>query len=927
MFKLSSFLLLIVGAFVALSYAQNPPGPAGTIWIDRLNNEQNVPAPFNLTLTCGLDGTLCNTNATIEITAVQPTPGFGFAPGTAPIGGERFHYLSIDTRQPGYIAGPADQISVVYDIPGDVQFATSPGIGGTYMLLWNGPGNNNLPCHTTLTSPCALDQSCCNTGNPALGVTFGADLTGGNTQFGFGLYQRAADHDTPIIMRVWGADGRSVVLRSQFEMDFVNRNLLFLYKDFTPFPGDSNPLTQDQVLGVFQNAKAIALEIFGAIALDARLSYIRTAGVIVSKTLPPINSTLVVGDQVCYTVFIGNNAPVSMNVPGTDTTNVFLLPGVSFLDTLLTNELMLVPGSIKVTSPIAFTIDDTGNPDIVSVTFTEDLQPSDNVTIFFCAEVRSGFKSPVCRATFCNVGSVSIPGFASDIPVGSPTVGCVQIKYETSLNVHVTCPNLITSDGVTPRITVNWDNKGPAPATSAMLTLVIKGVSPIGLSSPINSGWTCNPDVSSPFDTLRCIRSLGQLDADSSGFADFFLNLPSVPCNITELDVFATITETCSNATNSSSCIIPIPHQVVFDISKDAGLTPGVPAVPAQTVTYIISYRNLGITDAEMVVLIENYPLFTTPVDSLNPGWVCNTSNRTCQFTIGTLPVDALIKTVSFTVKLDTVLPDTLTQICNTVTITNTQCEIAEACQSSKTVTKCIPVAPGFPDTGVEKEGFIARLVYLLTYFNNGTADATNVVITETIPGGSTFDSNRSDSRWVCVGTTCKITLPLLAMGHTGTALFVVNIAEDFHQPPTCWNNTATIDIGDSSALPDQSPGDNIAFVLVGSCGGKVPVECPNPCVECPACTCNPAQCNCPSGECSCPPAQCNCLKGVCTCPSPICNCPVSPICKCPKCDCDCPAKCDKIVEECGCKEIININLPCDITCPTSSEASSYHHE
>jgi len=918
--KLLSTLLLLV---ISVAYVLSQPPPAGTIWIDRLNNEQDRPSFFQLTVSCGDNGDLCNNNATIEATSVQPEDPYEFAPGTQPIGGERYHYLSIDTKQPGYQAGPADNIKATYDIAGGLGFITSPGIGGSYMLLWNGVGNNNLPCKSTLGAPCALDQLCCNTGNP-VAAGFSVDLTGGGTQFGLGLYQKSADHDAPVIMRIWGADGRSVVLRKSFEARFVQRNLLFMYNEFIPFPGDSPQLTKAEMQNIFKNAKAIALQIFGAIALDARLSYLRTAGVIVSKTLPASahNQTFYASSEICYNVFIGNNAPRSMNVPGTNGNNVLKFSGVKFLDAMLTKELELVPGSIQVSSPRAHNIDDTGNKDVVSVTLTEDLQPEDNVTINFCARVRSDWAAPFCRGTFCNQATVSLPGVA-ELPVGSGTAGCIHIKFDTSVNVDLMCPDLydVAAKGQTPRVTLSYSNSGPAPAENTMLTLWIKGINPYSLGANMNNLWTCNPDTASSHDTLKCSRFIGNMNAGTSGTIDYYLNLPVLPCNITDLYLTAQITETCSNSSKTDDCHIEIPHIVQFDISKDAGLSDEEYAVGNQLVTYTISYRNLGNTQAEMVELIEEYPLYTTPVN--NPGWDCDTTARRCRYYLGTVLVNEAIRTLQFTVKLDAILPEGLDRLCNTVTITNTECELIDECKDEKKVTECIRVSPGLPDTGVEKEGYIARLVYRLTYYNNGSADATNVKITENLPAGAEFDAERSDERWVCAGSTCTITLESLKQDERASVLFVVKLAQDFQQAAICWNNTATIDNGDSP-VEEPSPGDNVAHHSLGACGGICEMECPNPCVECPACKCNQPACDCPAPKCNCPEPTCNCPKGKCECAEPICNCPSAPVCRdCPKCECNCPKKCDKIVEECGCKEIININLPCGLSCPSECPSAS----
>jgi hypothetical protein len=322
------------------------------------------------------------------------------------------------------------------------------------------------------------------------------------------------------------------------------------------------------------------------------------------------------------------------------------------------------------------------------------------------------------------------------------------------------------------------------------------------------------------------------------------------------------------------------------------------------------------------------YPDFTTPVN--NPGWICDLIARKCTYFVGLLEANSAIKTLLFNLKVADRLPTELIQLCNTSIISNELSTVPNACKFTKSYQRCLPVSTGVPDTGVIKEGMIARLIYRLTYYNNGTADASGVVITENIPGGTTFDPLLSDPRWVCVGDVCTIHLDTLKMGAIETVLFVVNTARDFQAPPTCWENRATI--SHVSNDPDESPLDNVATFSVGDCCGHPPVICPNPCAECPRCNCTFPECSCPEPICSCPlSATCTCPEPHCICRDPICNCPTVHPTTCPKLNCNCPGKCPKVVEECGCKEIININLPCGMgmpyPCPPredSCESESY---
>lgn len=82
-------------------------------------------------------------------------------------------------------------------------------------------------------------------------------------------------------------------------------------------------------------------------------------------------------------------------------------------------------------------------------------------------------------------------------------------------------------------------------------------------------------------------------------------------------------------------------------------------------------------------------------------------------------------------------------------------------------------------------------LTYTLSYTNLGNFTAPGVVITETLPAGTTFNSALSPVGWNCVASTCTYTVGAVAVGITGTVNFVVNVNP--LQSATIITNTATI--------------------------------------------------------------------------------------------------------------------------------------
>jgi uncharacterized repeat protein (TIGR01451 family) len=107
---------------------------------------------------------------------------------------------------------------------------------------------------------------------------------------------------------------------------------------------------------------------------------------------------------------------------------------------------------------------------------------------------------------------------------------------------------------------------------------------------------------------------------------------------------------------------------------------------------------------------------------------------------------------------------------------------------------------------------------YALGYSNAGPAGVTSVVLTETVPAGSTFNAGASTAGWVCApnnnaGSTCTLAVGAVANGGSGSATFAVNVGAGATGTLV---NTASI----SSELVDPNGANNSATdtdTLVGS--------------------------------------------------------------------------------------------------------------
>ena len=151
-------------------------------------------------------------------------------------------------------------------------------------------------------------------------------------------------------------------------------------------------------------------------------------------------------------------------------------------------------------------------------------------------------------------------------------------------------------------------------------------------------------------------------------------------------------------------------------------------------------------------------------------------------------------------------------QLTNTATLT----------YNSETVTATADIEIVTPDMAIIKDDGLSIispaqvLTYVLTYSNTGNAEALGVVITETIPVGTTFSAAVSTSGWVgCAagspaGTVCNYTVGSVLHGAGGVGTVNFGVVVDDPPPPGLVSviNTATI-ADDGSRGSDQTPGDN----------------------------------------------------------------------------------------------------------------------
>lgn len=271
-------------------------------------------------------------------------------------------------------------------------------------------------------------------------------------------------------------------------------------------------------------------------------------------------------------------------------------------------------------------------------------------------------------------------------------------------------------------------------------------------------------------------------------------------------------------ANNTEDEIVRVQNQFDLTISKrdEVGA-----AVPGGTLRYTLEFANPGNFTATNIVIQETVPANTVfnAAASAPTSWSCpdgSPAGTICNYISPiTLANKTAGPTLFFAVTVNDSLPDTVTEIINTATITDLATSRPDGVPENNTATVITPRPVPRVDLTLEKfDGgiTIARgevMTYFLRYFNQGNVAATGVVITETLPDHSQFIGPDS---WQSVGNSGLYTYPVGALandGTTGVISFVVRIDDNTPMEIRTLLNTAQI--GDDGAASEDNPTDNFA--------------------------------------------------------------------------------------------------------------------
>gem|GEM_PF-2771413 len=388
-------------------------------------------------------------------------------------------------------------------------------------------------------------------------------------------------------------------------------------------------------------------------------------------------------------------------------------------------------------------------------------------------------------ATFTKNAPNETSEFSNAVPV---------VTTATDLRVGIDPPVVPPGPDVT--FTINVGNDGPQSATSTVLTVSSPSpfVSFTQTSGPVFNCTT--PTVGNP-PAIQCTIST----FDVANTATFAL---TVSGSSGEVRAHAAVSST-SNDVNPSNNVADastiVAHPDVA-ITKSAALT----AAPGSLLRYTIDVMNRGTANGENVVFKDTLPEGTTFVRLTNTGgvaFVCVAeTNVTCS-------TPTLAPGASATYELTVQVADSASGvITNIATVTDDA--PADRTTEDKSAQALTSIESG-ADLFIEQSATPAQtvpggnVVYTITAGNAGPFDATDIVIRDHLPIGTTFLSASSPDA-VCSfeqqtlechaamlinGGSITVTVTIAAPRQVGTLKNIVDVASSTEDPNQA-NNSST---------------------------------------------------------------------------------------------------------------------------------------
>ncbi|MCX6049900.1 MAG: hypothetical protein NT075_32785 [Chloroflexi bacterium] len=423
--------------------------------------------------------------------------------------------------------------------------------------------------------------------------------------------------------------------------------------------------------------------------------------------------------------------------------------------------------------------------------------------------VTVGDPAPAGVASIANTASIGDDGVNGDDPTPSNNsdLATVALTAVPDLVLSKSDGGVTSTPGGTIVYSLNYTNTGRQDATGVVLVETVPNNTQFNASAS-SSNWACSPNTNA---TSTCHLAIGALASGGHGTALFAVTVVNpVLAGVTQIVNTASVNDDHSNgddptpSNNSAGDTTPLTAAPDLVLSKSDG---GATGVPGGTIVYTLSYTNTGNQDATGVVLVETVPDNTQfNASASSPNWICSPNTNapsTCRLAIGALAGGGH-GTALFAVTVVNPVPVGIIQIANTASVNDDHSNGADPTLGNNSASDTTPVVAA-PKLSLDKRHDVSfaqpgkSIIYTVVYTNAGNQDVAGVVLTETIPANTKFNTNSSTTGWTCVPNSgvatsiCKFTIGNVAGGAHGNVNFAVTVVNSLPSGVTQISNTVFI--------------------------------------------------------------------------------------------------------------------------------------